>query len=103
MPRELALTVMTTCVDFFIYRAFHWLTISVEQAGPSHFPPDVRVKRGHSWSEQLGIAIACLCEKGERQLVEWTKGVGQSSTYILIIADHFQVVEADHRLKTNDH
>ncbi|KAG8834853.1 Topoisomerase 1-associated factor 1 [Serendipita sp. 399] len=44
-----------------------------DEEGASGLPPDIRVKKGHSWSEQLGIAIGCLCEKDERHLVEWCK------------------------------
>lgn len=52
-----------------------WVINSLLQQQEGRFPPDIRVKRGHSWSEQLGIAIACLCEKEERHFVEWTKEV----------------------------
>ncbi|KAI5121938.1 hypothetical protein M0805_000267 [Coniferiporia weirii] len=38
-------------------------------------PPDVQVKKGHSWSEQLGIAIACLVEKGQQDLIDWVKEI----------------------------
>lgn len=41
----------------------------------TRFPPDVQVKKGYSWSEQLGIAIAALVENGESQLVDWAKNV----------------------------
>lgn len=41
----------------------------------SGFPPDVQVKKGYSWSEQLGIAIACLVESDKAELVEWVKQV----------------------------
>ncbi|KAG5641373.1 hypothetical protein DXG03_005379 [Asterophora parasitica] len=39
------------------------------------FPPDVEVKKGYSWSDQLGIAIASLVEAGNVELVNWTKDV----------------------------
>ena len=42
----------------------------------TRFPADVQVKKGFTWSEQLGIAIAALVEGGERQLVDWVKDVG---------------------------
>lgn len=38
-------------------------------------PPEVQVKRGYSWSQQLGIAIACLVDKGEQKLIDWVKEV----------------------------
>ncbi|KAI0942849.1 hypothetical protein AcV7_002147 [Taiwanofungus camphoratus] len=41
----------------------------------SGFPPDVQVKKGYSWSEQLGIAIACLVESDKAELVEWVKQI----------------------------
>jgi replication fork protection complex subunit Tof1/Swi1 len=45
----------------------------------TRFPPDVQVKKGFSWSEQLGIAIAALVEGGEQELVDWLKDVGSLS------------------------
>ncbi|KAG6918286.1 hypothetical protein DXG01_015378 [Tephrocybe rancida] len=39
------------------------------------FPPDVEVKKGYSWSDQLGITIASLVEAGETVLVQWTKEI----------------------------
>ncbi|PCH36853.1 timeless-domain-containing protein [Wolfiporia cocos MD-104 SS10] len=39
------------------------------------FPPDVKVKKGYSWSHQLGIAIACLVEEGTSELIEWVKQI----------------------------
>ncbi|KIY53837.1 timeless-domain-containing protein, partial [Fistulina hepatica ATCC 64428] len=36
------------------------------------FPQDVVVKKGYTWSEELGIAIAALTEAGQRNLVVWT-------------------------------
>ena len=41
----------------------------------TRFPPDVQVKKGYSWSEQLGIAIAALVEDGHVELIDWTKEV----------------------------
>lgn len=38
-------------------------------------PPEVQVKKGYSWSEQLGIAVACLIENGNQKLVDWAKEV----------------------------
>jgi replication fork protection complex subunit Tof1/Swi1 len=36
---------------------------------------EVQVKRGFSWSEQLGIVVAALVEADQRKLVDWTKDV----------------------------
>lgn len=41
----------------------------------TRFPADVQVKKGYSWSEQLGIAIAALVDAGQQILVDWTKDV----------------------------
>jgi len=38
-------------------------------------PSEVQVKKGYSWSEQIGIAIAALVEDGKTELVEWVKDV----------------------------
>lgn len=38
-------------------------------------PPEVQVKKGYSWSDELGIAIAALVEDGQRNLIDWTKEV----------------------------
>ncbi len=37
----------------------------------TRFPPDVQVKKGYTWSEQLAIAMACLTDNGQKGLVEW--------------------------------
>ena len=44
---------------------------------------DVQVKKGYSWSEQLGIAIACLVEGGRLDLVDWIKEVGSRTGALL--------------------
>jgi len=36
---------------------------------------EVQVKKGYSWSEQVGIAVAALVEDSQRDLVEWVKDV----------------------------
>jgi hypothetical protein len=41
----------------------------------TRFPPDVQVKKGYSWSDQLGIVIAALVEAAQTGLVTWTKDV----------------------------
>ena len=53
----------------------------------TRFPPDVQVKKGYSWSQQLGIAIAALVEGGEGELVDWVKDVGFLSLSFRQIAD----------------
>lgn len=39
------------------------------------FPPDVKVKKGFTWSEQVAIAIAALQEAGQGELIKWVKEV----------------------------
>lgn len=39
----------------------------------SKFPPEVKVKAGYSWSEELAIAMAALQEDGKEELIEWVK------------------------------
>ncbi|KXN83811.1 Topoisomerase 1-associated factor 1 [Leucoagaricus sp. SymC.cos] len=39
------------------------------------FPPDVRVKKGYSWSDQLGIVIAALAEAAQTGLITWAKEI----------------------------
>lgn len=41
----------------------------------TRFPPEVQVKKGYSWSEQIGIAIAALVDDGKTELIEWVKDV----------------------------
>ncbi|KAI0027442.1 hypothetical protein K488DRAFT_90853 [Vararia minispora EC-137] len=41
----------------------------------TRFPPDVQVKKGHSWSEDVGIAMAALAGAGKVDLIEWTKDI----------------------------
>jgi len=37
---------------------------------------ELQIKKGHSWSDQLGIIITLLVEKGKLELVNWTRDVG---------------------------
>ncbi|KAH9931521.1 timeless protein-domain-containing protein [Fomitopsis serialis] len=46
-----------------------------EKVEDTRFPQDVQVKKGYSWSEQLGIAIACLVEEGKIELIDWVKQI----------------------------
>lgn len=39
------------------------------------FSGEVRIKKGYTWSEQIGIAVAVLVEEGKSELVEWVKDV----------------------------
>ncbi|KAL4067395.1 timeless protein-domain-containing protein [Scleroderma yunnanense] len=49
---------------------------------------EVQIKKGYSWSEQIGIAIAALVEDGKSDLVEWVKDI-----LVLVIRQRQRVVE----------
>lgn len=53
-----------------------------------NFSTEVQVKKGYSWSEQLGIAVAALVEDGKTELVEWVKDI-----LVLVIRQRQRVVE----------
>ena len=42
------------------------------------------MKKGYSPSEQMGIAIAALTEKGQMELIEWTKQVRGVASALLL-------------------
>ncbi|KAG5637662.1 hypothetical protein H0H81_003683 [Sphagnurus paluster] len=54
----------------------------------TRFPADVEVKKGYSWSDQLGIAVASLVDAGQEQLVNWTKDV-----LTLVIGQRQRIIE----------
>ncbi|KAI0293651.1 timeless protein-domain-containing protein [Multifurca ochricompacta] len=54
----------------------------------SRFPPDVRVKKGFSWSEELAISMAALQEAGQGELVKWVKEI-----LVIAIAQRRRIVE----------
>ncbi|KAF8961410.1 timeless protein-domain-containing protein [Flammula alnicola] len=58
----------------------------------TRFPPDVEVKKGYSWSDQLGIAIATLVEANQKELVNWTKQI-----LSLVIAQRTRIIEETDR------
>lgn len=58
-------------------------------------PPDVQVKKGFSWSEQLAIAMAALQDAGQSELIEWVKEV------CLSICPSVLRVKAPERVLTN--
>ncbi|TFY75534.1 hypothetical protein EWM64_g8480, partial [Hericium alpestre] len=41
----------------------------------TRFPPDVQVKKGYTWSEQLAIVVAALHDAEPDELVEWVKDI----------------------------
>lgn len=49
---------------------------------------EVQVKKGYSWSEQIGITVAALIEDGKTELVEWVKDI-----LVLVICHRQRVVE----------
>lgn len=54
-----------------------------ESVEDTKFPPEVQVKKGYTWSEQIGIAIAALVEDGKTELVEWVKDV--RNLYLIMV------------------
>ena len=71
---------------FFPKTRGHWKqfsSIDLNAIGPrperlpfdDRFPQDLQIKKGYSVSEQIGIAMAALVEKGQMDLIEWTKQV----------------------------
>lgn len=48
----------------------------------TRFLPDVQVKKGYTWSQQLGIAVACLVDAGQTALIDWTKEVRLKDSHI---------------------
>ncbi|KAJ4477289.1 timeless protein-domain-containing protein [Lentinula aciculospora] len=44
----------------------------------TQFLQEVQVKKGYSWSDQVGIAIAALIEAGQTELVLWTQEILQT-------------------------
>lgn len=48
---------------------------AMRNAEDTQFPAEVHVKKGYTWSEQLGIVIACLVDNDKKHLVDWTKQV----------------------------
>ncbi|KAF8558558.1 DUF757-domain-containing protein [Imleria badia] len=59
---------------------------------------EVQVKKGYSWSEQIGIAVAALVEDGKSELVEWVKDI-----LVLVIRQRQQIVdETDQNNRDDD-
>ncbi|KAG8216231.1 timeless protein-domain-containing protein [Butyriboletus roseoflavus] len=62
------------------------------------FSGEVQVRKGYSWSEQIGIAVAALVEEGKSELVEWVKDI-----LVLVIRQRQQIVdETDHNDRNDD-
>jgi replication fork protection complex subunit Tof1/Swi1 len=53
----------------------------------NRFPPDVEVKKGYSWSDQLGIAIAALVEASHSDFLKWTTEESHDSFFESILSD----------------
>lgn len=45
------------------------------KTGSGAVSAEVEVKKGYSWSDQIGIAIAALVDGGRKDLVIWTQEV----------------------------
>lgn len=46
-----------------------------KQVDDTRFPAELSVKKGYSWSEQVGIVVASLVEAGQQDLIDWVKDV----------------------------
>ncbi|KAH9983375.1 timeless protein-domain-containing protein, partial [Russula compacta] len=68
-------------------------TTKTNKDADARFPPDVRVKKGFTWSEQLAIAMAALQETGRGELIAWVKEI-----LTLVIAQRRRIEE-----RANDH
>ncbi|KAI6163605.1 timeless protein-domain-containing protein [Pisolithus thermaeus] len=63
-----------------------------------NFSTEVQVKKGYSWSEQIGIAVAALIEDGKTELVEWVKDI-----LVLVICHRKRLVEeTDQKARDDD-
>ncbi|KAK0224118.1 timeless protein-domain-containing protein [Armillaria fumosa] len=51
-------------------------------------PADIHVKKGHSWSEEVGIVVAVLIDAGQGDLVDWTKEI-----LTTVIAQREKIIE----------
>ncbi|KAL5514636.1 hypothetical protein ACEPAG_1952 [Sanghuangporus baumii] len=49
---------------------------------------ELKVKRGYSWSEQLGVAVACLIENEKQELLDWVKEI-----LIMVIGLRQRIIE----------
>ncbi|KAG0699398.1 timeless protein-domain-containing protein [Suillus ampliporus] len=68
-----------------------------ETVEDTRFPPEVQVKKGYSWSEQIGIAIAALVEDGKTELVEWVKDI-----LVLVIRQRNKIIEETDQKRQDD-
>ncbi|KAF8265674.1 timeless protein-domain-containing protein [Lactarius quietus] len=68
-----------------------------DTASDPRFPPDVKVKKGYSWSEELAIAMAALQEAGQGELIEWVK-----ETLAIVIAQRQRMVERASEAASDD-
>ncbi|EJU01446.1 hypothetical protein DACRYDRAFT_16139 [Dacryopinax primogenitus] len=56
-------------------------------ADEDHGPREVQVKGSYSWSEQLGIAMACLQEEGQEGFIDWVREM-----LVLVLAERQAIV-----------
>ncbi|KAG9310160.1 timeless protein-domain-containing protein [Chiua virens] len=62
------------------------------------FTGEIQVKKGYSWSDQIGIAVAALIEEGKSDLVEWVKDI-----LVLVIRQREQIIdETDQKDRDDD-
>lgn len=68
----------------------------------NRFPPDVEVKKGYSWSDQLGIAIAALVEASHSDLLKWTTEESHdrfSNVFFLILVSQILEITVNQRTR----
>ncbi|KAH7926892.1 timeless-domain-containing protein [Leucogyrophana mollusca] len=68
-----------------------------ETVEDTRFPQEVQVKKGYSWSQQIGIAVAALVEEGKAELVEWVKDI-----LFLVIRQRQKIVEETDQKERDD-
>ncbi|KAG8903574.1 Topoisomerase 1-associated factor 1 [Tulasnella sp. 403] len=59
--------------------------------------PEVFVKKGFSWSEEMGIAIACLVDEGQLDLIDWAKEI-----LMFVIGQRLRIIAETDAAPDND-
>ena len=49
---------------------------------------EVQVTQGYTWTEEMGIVIACLVEDEKTHLINWVKEVGLPDFPLLSLLSH---------------
>ncbi|THH00303.1 hypothetical protein EW026_g2191 [Hermanssonia centrifuga] len=59
-----------------------------ESLPSSQWPAEVKIKKGFTWSQEMGIAIACLVDNGKMTLIDWIKQI-----LIMVIGQRQRIIE----------